>query len=88
MGRPLVINRELEIAKVLAPYRCTVEVDYGDPADLAERLRKLRTARQEYQAMCSRARRAYEESLCMGVGASGHPWCVQSDGIRECTDGW
>ena len=61
VGRPLVINRELEIAKVLAPYRCTVEVDYGDPADLAERLRKLRTARQEYQAMCSRARRAYED---------------------------
>ena len=61
VGRPLVINRELEVAKVLAPYQCTVEVDYHDHADLAERLTGLRFAHEEYEAMCRRARRAYED---------------------------
>ena len=61
VGRPLVINRELEVAKILAPYRCTVEVAYHDHADLAERLTKLRVANREYEAMCRRARRAYED---------------------------
>ena len=61
VGRPLVINRELEVAKVLAPYRCTVEVDYHDHADLGDRLTSLRVADGEYEAMCHRARRAYED---------------------------
>ena len=61
IGRPLLINREVEITKLLAPYRCTVLVDYQDSDKAASVLSAIREARDEYEAMCRRSRQAYED---------------------------
>ena len=61
VGRPLLINRELEIARLLAPYECTICVAYDDVRDVGRRLLELRANVEEYRSMCVRARRAYED---------------------------
>ena len=61
IGRPVFINREVEVTKLLAPYRCTVVVDYHDSDKAASLLIAIREATDEYEAMCRRARQAYDD---------------------------
>ena len=60
LGRPLLINREVEIVKELEPYRCVVVVDYEDVDSAASVLMAL-SGTEEYEEMCRGARRAYED---------------------------
>ena len=61
IGRPVLINREVEVTKLLAPYRCTVVVDYHESDRAASLLVALREAAHEYEGMCLRARQAYDD---------------------------
>ena len=61
LGRPLLINKGLEIVKELKPYRCMVVVDYQDVESVAPVLVALRSATNEYEEMCRGARQAYED---------------------------
>lgn len=61
IGRPVLINREVEVTKLLAPYRCTVVVNYHDSDKVASLLVAMREATDEYEAMCRRARQAYDD---------------------------
>ncbi len=61
IGRPVLINREVEVTNLLAPYRCTVVVDYQDSERAASALLAIREAKDDYEGMCRRARQAYED---------------------------
>lgn len=61
VGRPIVVNSELEIAKSLRGYGCLVEAPYGDVAALNGRLQAVIDDARVYDAMSRAARRAYEE---------------------------
>ena len=67
VGRPLLINAELEIAKLLKPYGCTITTEYGDLSQVGAELLRLRADKGEYDAMCARARQAYEDHFSWGV---------------------
>ena len=49
------------MTKLLAPYQCAVLVDYQDSESAASVLLAIREAKDEYEAMCRRARQAYED---------------------------
>ena len=60
VGRPVVINREVEIVSRLEPYGCLVIVDYHEVERAGGRLVALR-ATAGYAEMCRGARQAYED---------------------------
>lgn len=60
VGRPVILNKELEIAKMLSSRGCAVLVDYERVGDLKPMLTSLMSRQEEYVAMCQRARAAYE----------------------------
>ena len=61
LGRPVLINREVEVVTRLKPYGCLVIVDYQDVERAGSRLVALRAATDDYAEMCRGARRAYED---------------------------
>jgi len=67
VGRPLIFNSELEIAALLAPFRCALVVPYGDTRRLGEELLRLRADPENYREMCARARQAYEQHYAWEV---------------------
>ena len=60
VGRPLIINEEQEIVALLREYDCAVIATYADAGRLGPVLRELRRDSRRYEAMCKRARDAYE----------------------------
>jgi len=60
VGRPVIVNSELEIAKALRGYGCLVEVPYGKLGGLGAVIVELIKDRERYQEMCRASRRAYE----------------------------
>jgi glycosyltransferase involved in cell wall biosynthesis len=74
LGRPVLINTEMMIARDLAPYDCTLAVDYGAIASVADRLRTAVRDRQRFAALSSNARAAYEAL---------YSWDVAKRAMRE-----
>lgn len=62
VGRPVIVNKELEIVRLLEPYACAVIADYDRAAELGPVLHALRADESRYWQMCLNARRAYEEN--------------------------
>jgi glycosyltransferase involved in cell wall biosynthesis len=62
VGRPVIVNKELEIVRLLEQYDCAVFVDYDRTADIGPLLKGLRSNASRYRKMCLNARRAYEEN--------------------------
>jgi glycosyltransferase involved in cell wall biosynthesis len=60
VGRPVIINSELEIAKALSGYGCLVEAPYLELGDLGAKIVELIGDRERYEGMCRAGRRAYE----------------------------
>ena len=61
IGRPILMNAEIEVSRMLEEYQCIVRIRYEDAAQAGERLGRVRFAEQEYEGMCRRARQAYED---------------------------
>lgn len=61
LGRPLIVNSELEIVKTLRPFGCILEVPYHEVAHLVPQLKRLADDTEAYRAMSVAARSAYED---------------------------
>ncbi len=61
VGRPLIVNSELEIAGTLRPYGCMVEVPYREVERIGPELLRIVSSEELYNCMCRSARRAYQE---------------------------
>lgn len=61
VGRPVLINREVEVVSRLEPYGCVVVVDYHEIEQAGARLAALRASASDYAEMCRGARQAYED---------------------------
>ncbi len=61
LGRPVLINREVEVVGRLEQYGCLVVVDYHEVENAGTRLVALRAAAGDYAEMCQGARQAYED---------------------------
>lgn len=59
VGRPIIINSELEVAKDLGSASCVVNVRYSDAGNCAPILRTLLTNESAYVSACSEARQLY-----------------------------
>jgi glycosyltransferase involved in cell wall biosynthesis/O-antigen/teichoic acid export membrane protein len=62
IGRPAILNTELEIAKELAGACCIVETPYAQAAGIAPTLRALAADTGAYARACSSARQLYDEN--------------------------
>ena len=60
IGRPVILNSELEIAKELTSSACLIDVKYAEVATVASRLRAVASDATAYAAACANARRTYE----------------------------
>jgi glycosyltransferase involved in cell wall biosynthesis len=60
IGRPAILNTELEIARELAGACCLVETSYAQAASVAPKLRALVTDPDAYAEACIGARRLYD----------------------------
>ena len=60
VGRPILMNCELEIAKQLGPVGCALCVPYTKIAHLADKVVALADDRDTYNAACAKARAAYD----------------------------
>lgn len=60
LGRPVLINSEMMITGELAPFDCTITVDYADIGQAAERLRAAVRDPKRLAALSDHARQAYE----------------------------
>jgi glycosyltransferase involved in cell wall biosynthesis len=61
VGRPVIVNSELEIAGTLRPYGCMVEVPYHEVSRIGPELLRIARCEDLYDCMCRSARRAYQE---------------------------
>jgi glycosyltransferase involved in cell wall biosynthesis len=61
LGRPVLINREMMIARDLERYDCTIIVDYASISSVAPRLRAAVRDPDRFRTLSDNARTAYEE---------------------------
>lgn len=61
IGRPVLMNEELEAAKAMAGLNCVINTKYKDAGLAADRLREMIAAPNIYSDACAEARRYYEE---------------------------
>lgn len=61
LGRPIIVNSELEIVKNLRPYGCILEAPYHKIGQLVSQLQHLADDFDAYRAMTEAARSAYED---------------------------
>ena len=66
VGRPVVVNSEMEAGKDIEPRNCLVVADYARAGQLAPRLRALHGDAEAYRAACRSARQAYEAQYAWG----------------------
>jgi hypothetical protein len=60
IGRPAILNTELEIAREFATASCLVETSYAQAAAVAPKLRALAADPDAYAQACNAARRLYD----------------------------
>lgn len=87
VGRPLLINSEQEIARMLAEYDCAVIADYAEVECLGEELVALRADTERYEAMCRRARQVYEEHYAWEIIYQASLELYAAAGIRAPESG-
>lgn len=61
IGRPILMNRELEAAKAMQGLECVINTSYEDAGSTADRLRGMIGNPEIYRNACAEARRYYEE---------------------------
>lgn len=61
VGRPVIVNSELEIVKNLRSYGCILEAPYHEIGQLVPQLQRLVDDAHDYRTMSVAARRAYED---------------------------
>jgi glycosyltransferase involved in cell wall biosynthesis len=59
IGRPMILNEELEIAKELSDARCVLKTPYAEAASIVARLRALAADPAAYMLACDSARELY-----------------------------
>jgi len=60
VGRPVIINSEMQIGRTLSPRNCLVVTDYDKADTLGKELRALRNNREAFLSACDSARQIYE----------------------------
>jgi len=64
VGRPVIINKEALVSRLVIEYDCGVVSDYGDVDKLKECILDLTEDPLKYDAMCIRARELFEKEYC------------------------
>jgi glycosyltransferase involved in cell wall biosynthesis len=78
LGRPVLLNSEMMIARDLAAYDCMIMVDYSAIRDAAPQLRSAVRDPQRFAAISANARAAYEAL---------YSWDSAQAGMREALEG-
>jgi glycosyltransferase involved in cell wall biosynthesis len=60
IGRPIILNSELEIANMVAGYHCVIDTKYSEAATIAAKLRMMAADASAYSMACANARQTYQ----------------------------
>ena len=66
VGRPVIVNTEMEVGKCLSPADCLVVSEYKRAEELGPKLRELHSNSEAYRAACKAARQVYEAQYAWG----------------------
>jgi glycosyltransferase involved in cell wall biosynthesis len=64
VGRPIIINGEAFVSRLVKDYECGIVTSYGDVDSLREAILDLFSEPATYDAMCNRARKLFEKEYC------------------------